>query len=132
MPLSVTTTSSEGFASTGTIRSFTVDIDPAGEAAPDTLESLLAAYAACYMPALRVGAKQRDHGDLGEIVIEVTGTLNDDDKLEAVAFDISVDAEVTPEMAESIIGRANELCKVHAALRPEVRASVTFAGHPVG
>lgn len=124
----VTTVSEEDFASTSTIRSFTVDIDPAGEEAPDTVESLLAAYAACYMPALRVGAKQRDLGELGRIETSVDGPVDDDGKLVSISFDISVEADLNADEVSTLIARANELCKVHAAVRPRLQANMTVNG----
>nr|WP_309221875.1 hypothetical protein [Halorussus sp. MSC15.2] len=88
MTKEVTTVSEEGYKSENQVRDFEVTIDATGEDAPDTLESLLAAYGSCYVPALRVGAEQRDVGDLGRIEIDVSGDLNDDDKLDAVQFTV--------------------------------------------
>lgn len=125
----VTTFSDEGFASTSDVRGeFSVEIDPTGEAAPDTLESLLSAYAACYVPALRVGGQQRGVDDLGRVEIDVTGDLNDDDKLEAVQFDIAVGADVDDVTGQEIIDRAFELCKVHDALKDSLHAETSFDG----
>lgn len=131
MTLEVTTRSDEGFASTSTIRSFSVEIDPAGEDAPDTLESLLAAYAACYVPAVRVGADRADAGDLGTVEIDVSGELNEDDKLAAVSFDISTSAGLEADTADAVITRANRLCKVHDAVKADLKAAVTIDGHEV-
>ncbi|WP_053947456.1 OsmC family protein [Halolamina sediminis] len=128
MSKQVTTVSEDGYASTTEIRDFSVDIDPGGESAPDTLESLLASYGACYVPALRVGAKQRDVGELGEIELSITGELNDDDKLESVQFDIAVGADVTEEEGAEAIDRAFDLCKVHDALKSDLHAETTFEG----
>ena len=128
MSKEVTTTSEEGYASTSQIRDYELTIDATGEETPDTLESLLAAYAACYVPALRVGGQQRGVEDLGHLEIAVTGELNDDDKLEAVAFDIGVEAEVDDETGEKIVSRANELCKVHDALKSGLHAETSFEG----
>lgn len=124
----VTTVSEEGYDSTTEIRDFSVDIDPGGESAPDTLESLLAAYGACYIPALRVGAKQRDVGELGKIEIDVDGELNDDDKLESVSFDIRVAEDVSEEDGQEAIDRGFDLCKVHDALKGQLHADTTFEG----
>lgn len=129
MPKRVTTTSASGYVSTSTIREFSVEIDATGESAPDTLESLLATYASCYVPALRVGGEQRGTGDLGEVTFEVTGELNDDDKLEAIHFDITTAASLDRDSATAVIERANALCKVHDALKESVRASITVDGH---
>ena len=126
MAKSVTTESNEGFVSNTNLGEDSITIDGSGEETADTLEHLLATYAACYIPALRVGAKQRNIGELGRIQIEAAGELNDNDKLESVTFDILVDTELDEEAATTLITRANELCKVHDALKPSLYASVTI------
>ncbi|GAB3029188.1 OsmC family protein [Natronobiforma cellulositropha] len=128
MAKAVTTISEEGFSATNEVREFEVDVDATGEEAPDTLEALLAAYGSCYVPALRVGGQQRGADDLGRIEIDVTGELNDDDKLESVSFDISVESEVDEETGEKVIERAFELCKVHDALKDSLHAETSFQG----
>ncbi|NHX35573.1 MULTISPECIES: OsmC family protein [Halolamina] len=128
MSKQVTTVSEDGYASTTEVRDFSVDIDPGGESAPDTLESLLASYGACYVPALRVGAKQRDVGELGKIELSITGELNDDDKLESVHFDVAVENDVSEADGAEAIDRAFDLCKVHDALKSELHAETTFEG----
>ncbi|ELY57834.1 MULTISPECIES: OsmC family protein [Natronococcus] len=128
MSKQVTTVSEEGFSATNEIGEFETTIDAEGEEAPDTLESLLAAYASCYVPALRVGGQQRDAGDLGRIEIESTGELNDDDKLESVHFDIRVEADVDDDTGQEVIDRAFELCKVHDALKDSLHADTDFEG----
>lgn len=131
MSKQVTTVSEEGFSATNQIREFERTIDSNGEDAPDTLESLLAAYGSCYVPALRVGGQQRGVDDLGQIEIETTGELNDDDKLESVRFDIRVEADVDDETGDKIIERAFELCKVHDALKDSLHADTEFEGGAV-
>lgn len=121
----VTTVSEEGISATTEIRSFEMQIDSAGESAPDTLEALLSAYASCYVPALRVGGRQRGVDDLGRIEIDATGEVNDDDKLESIDFEIRVDADVDDDSAAAMVERANALCKVHDALKPELHATTT-------
>ena len=131
MTKQVTTVSEEGFSATNEIRDFETTIDATGEDAPDTLESLLAAYASCYVPALRVGGEQRGVEDMGRVQIDVTGELNDDDKLESISFDIRVEAEVDDETAGKVIDRANELCKVHDAVKPDLHAEMALEGDSV-
>jgi uncharacterized OsmC-like protein len=126
MTKEVTTVSDEGYKSDNDVRDFEMTIDATGEDGPDTLESLLAAYGSCYVPALRVGAEQRDVGDLGRIEIDATGDLNDDDKLKAVQFTVKTEAEMTDEQADEVVTRANQLCKVHDALKAEIEANVTI------
>ncbi|WP_458187875.1 OsmC family protein [Haladaptatus sp. NG-WS-4] len=122
----VTTTSDEGFSAENDVRDFSITIDATGENAPDTLETLLAAYGSCYVPALRVGGEQRDAGDLGKIEIDVTGELNEDDKLDAVGFNIRWEAETDDETADAVVARAFELCKVHDALEESLHAEVSI------
>jgi uncharacterized OsmC-like protein len=124
----VTTVSDEGYSATNEIREFETTIDANGEDAPDTLESLLAAYGSCYVPALRVGGQQRGADDLGRIEIDINGDLNDDDKLESVEFDVRVEADVDDDTGKEIIGRAFELCKVHDALKDSLHADTSFEG----
>lgn len=126
MAKEVHTVSTEGFSATNQIGDFELDIDATGEEAPDTLETLLAAYSSCFVPALRVGAEQRGADDLGEIEIDVTGELNDDDKLDAVRFDVSTDADLDEETAEKVVERAEELCKVHDALKESLHAEINI------
>jgi len=120
--------SEEGYSATNEIRDFETTIDANGEDAPDTLEALLAAYGSCYVPALRVGGQQRRADDLGRIEIETSGELNDDDKLESIQFDISVEADIDDDTGEEIIERAFELCKVHDALKESLHADTSFEG----
>ena len=126
MTIDVTTVSESGFSSVTNTDSYTIDIDPTGEEAPDTLESLLGTYAACYIPALRVGAEQRDVGDLGEVSISVTGELNDDGKLAAVSFSVQVESQLDEDQSAAVIERANSLCKVHDALKSDLHANVSI------
>ncbi|MFP4590050.1 MAG: OsmC family protein [Halobacteriales archaeon] len=131
MPTSVTTVSDGGFASTSTVREFSVDIDPRGEAAPDTIESLLAAYAACFIPALRVTAEREDLGSLGRVEIDVEGDLDEDGKLEASRFDIELGADLDADERDRLIAGARSLCKVHATLRDPLKAAVAVNGADV-
>ena len=121
----VTSVSDEGFAATNEIRDYELHIDAGGEETPDTLETLLATYATCYVPALRVGGRQRNVDELGRIEIDVTGELNEDDKLASISFDVSVEADVDDETADRIVQRANELCKVHDALKADLHAETS-------
>lgn len=128
MSKNVITISREGYASENDIRNFDVTIDATGEEGPDTLEALLAAYGSCYVPALRVGAEQRDVGDLGRIEIDVEGDLNDDDKLDAIDFTVRTEASVDDEQAEKVIDRADQLCKVRDAVKDSLKAEVEIQG----
>jgi len=128
MAKEVVSVSEEGYSSVNTVREFELTIDSNGEESPDTVETLLADYAACYVPALRVGGKQRGVDDLGRIENRVTGEVNDEGKLTAIAFDITVEADVDEETGQEIVERAFELCKVHDALKDSLHAEATIQG----
>jgi uncharacterized OsmC-like protein len=125
MAKEVVSTSEEGSSSVSSVRDFELEVDAAGEETPDTVETLLADYAACYVPALRVGGRQRGVDDLGKIENTVTGEVNDDGKLTSISFDIKVEADVDDEKGEEIVERADELCKVHDALKESLHHSGT-------
>ena len=127
MAKEVHSVSEEGYTTTSSIRDFEVTVDATGEDAPDTLEMLLADYAACFVPALRVAGEQRDVGDLGRVEIDVSGDLNDDDKLDAIAFDIAVEADIG-DKGDAVLERAFALCKVHDALKESLHADATIEG----
>lgn len=129
MPITTSTRSTDGFDSTIAVRSFSFELDATGESAPNTLESLVGTYAACYVPALRVAADKHEIEDLGTVQIDTTGELNDDDKLASVTFDISTEGSLDEETAVKIVEDANRLCKVHAALREDLHATVILDGH---
>ncbi|MFB6283015.1 MAG: OsmC family protein [Halobacteria archaeon] len=120
----VDTNCEEGFESINDVREFTTVIDATGEESPDTLETLVASYASCYVPALRVGGEQRGAGELGEVNIQASAELDDDDKLESIEFDLEVEADVDDDKLEEVVERANELCKVHDALKEDLEADV--------
>lgn len=122
-------TNEEGFVSTVDLGDATLTIDGSGAETPDTLDHLLGVYAACYVPALRVGAEQRDIGELGAIEITATGQTNESDKLASIAFDITTDAGLDGEAATRLRERAHALCKVHDALKESLHATVTVDGH---
>ncbi|MFB6163945.1 MAG: OsmC family protein [Haloarculaceae archaeon] len=128
MAKEVLTTSADGYSSGSSVRDYELTIDATGEETPDTVETLLADYAACYVPALRVGGKQRGVDDLGTIENRVTGEVDDDGKLTSVTFEISVDAALDDGQGQEIIERANELCKVHDALKESLHADVSIEG----
>lgn len=125
MAKTVTTVSDEGFSSQNHVRDFDLTIDATGEASADTLEVLLATYASCFVPALRVGAEQRDAGELGEITVEATGELNDDDKLASIHFQVHTEAELDDDTAERVVERAEKLCKVHDAVKESLHAEIS-------
>jgi uncharacterized OsmC-like protein len=127
--LESTTTSTSGFRTTTHIGDSELTIDAEAETEPSPTETLLASYASCYTVALRIGAQQRDAGDLGRIDIDAEADRDDEGDLEAVRFAVAVEADLGDETREEIVERANALCHVHDALREELHAEVSMQGN---
>ena len=119
------TTSEEGYASSSVVGEFELTLDAAEEAGPGTNGTLVATYAACFIPALRVGAQQRGHDDIGRVEIEAEADEDDDDDLEAIRFTVKTEADLG-EDGDEIIERAEDICHVHSALREELHADITL------
>ncbi|WP_049996818.1 OsmC family protein [Halococcus sediminicola] len=122
--ITVSSTSEEGFATTSRLGDFELTIDATNETGPDPNETLVADYASCYIPAFRVAGQQRDHDDLGKIEIDAEADLDDDDDLEAIRFDMRVEADISGEEDE-LVERGEEICHVHSALREDLHADIS-------
>jgi uncharacterized OsmC-like protein len=122
--IETTTVSEEGFTSTSEIGAFELDIDATGETAPSSNQALVAAYAACYLPAFRVGAQQRGHDDLGRVQIDADADLDDDDDLEAIRFVVHVEADLDEETLADVVARGEDICHVHSAVREGLHADI--------
>ncbi|ESP89168.1 OsmC family protein [Candidatus Halobonum tyrrellensis] len=126
--IETSTVSEEGYASTSQAGDFELTIDATNEEGPTPQQVLVADYAACYLPAFRVGAQQRDHDDLGKVQIDADADMNDDDDLTAIRFDIHVEEDVDDDTLDEIVDRANGICHVHDALKESLHADVTAHG----
>lgn len=118
--------SEDGFTVVSRIDDWELTIDAAGKDGPTSNEVLVATYASCYVPALRVGARQRDVDDLGRVEVDVEGDLDDDDDLEAVRFHLRTETDVDDDTMDDIVARGEDICHVHSALRSGVRADITY------
>lgn len=125
--INVTSTSEDGFATTSRVGGFELTVDATEEEGPEPNGTLVADYASCYIPAFRVGAQQRDYDDLGRIEIDAEGDLDDDEDLEAIRFDIRVEADIAGDEDE-LVERGEEICHVHSALREELHADISVEG----
>ncbi|WP_435185241.1 OsmC family protein [Halobellus sp. EA9] len=126
--IETSTVSEEGFASTSQVGDFELTIDATDEKGPNPNAALVATYASCYLPAFRVGGQQRGHDDLGTIQIDADADLDDDDDLEAIRFDVYVEADVDDGELAEIVERAKDICHVQSALREGLRAEITAHG----
>lgn len=126
--IETTTVSEEGFASTSQVGEFELSIDALDEAGPNPNAVLVADYASCFLPAFRVGAQKERVDDLGKVQIDAEADLDDEDDLSAVRFTIHVEADLSDEQFDAITERAEGICHVHSALKPELHANVTVHG----
>jgi organic hydroperoxide reductase OsmC/OhrA len=122
--INVTSTSTEGYATTSRLGDWDLTIDATDEEGPNPNEVLAADYASCFIPAFRVGANKEGFEDLGTIQVEVAADLDDEDDLASISFDIHVE-ESLEESVDDVVSRAENICHVHAALREELHADVT-------
>jgi len=123
--LEVRSVSEEGYVTTSRTGDFRLTIDATDREGPNTNAVLLADYASCFVPALRVAGRQRGHDDLGRVEIAVEGDLDERDDLAAIRFRLRVGAAISQTDLDDVVARAKEICHVESALREELRAEVT-------
>ena len=119
-----TTICEEGYTCRSRVGDFELSVDAAGEEGPTPNQVLIADYASCFVPALRVAGQQRDEDDLGRIRVDVEGDLDEDDDLEAIRFHIQLETDIDDDTLDDIVERAEDICHVHAALREELHADI--------
>ncbi|MFC7027297.1 OsmC family protein [Halomicroarcula sp. GCM10025324] len=85
---------------------------------------LVTNYASCFIPALRVSARENGIDDLGQVRIEVAATLDENDDLSSISFDLHVEATLG-EQADAIVEYAQDICHVQSALREGLHADVS-------
>ncbi|MCL9817038.1 OsmC family protein [Natronocalculus amylovorans] len=127
--IETSTVSEEGYASTSQVGEFELSIDALDEAGPNPNAVLVADYAACFLPAFRVGGQKEGVDDLGKIQIDAEADLDDGDDLSAIRFTMHVEADLSDEEFAAIVERAEGICHVHAALKPELHASIDVHGN---
>jgi organic hydroperoxide reductase OsmC/OhrA len=117
-------TSREGFVTHSVADEWEVTIDAAGEEGPTPNKLLVTNYASCFIPALRVSARENGIDDLGQVRIEVAATLDENDDLSSISFDLHVEATLG-EQADAIVEYAQDICHVQSALREGLHADVS-------
>ena len=126
--IEVTSSCAEGYAVDSDIDGdWDLVVDAANDEGPTAQQVLAANYASCYVPALRVAGQQRGYDDLGAIEVAVDAALDEDDDLAGVAFDVSVEADVSGDEAE-LVERGKDICHVESALQDDLSADVTLNG----
>ena len=120
---SLTTSNPDGYDTESVIGDFALAIDPMDETGPNPNAVLVADYASCFLPAVRMGAQQNGYDDLGEMEIEATAAVDDHDDLQSIEFTLKVESAV--DDSDELVALGEELCHVHAALREGLAADVT-------
>ena len=124
--IEVASTCEEGYTVESVINGeWELIVDALNNDGPNPNEVLVADYVSCYVPALRVAADQHGYDDIGEVEVEVAADLDEDDDLEAVAFDVEVEADLG-EDAQDIVELGEEICHVHSALIEELHADISI------
>jgi organic hydroperoxide reductase OsmC/OhrA len=126
--IETTTVSEEGYATTSQVGDYELAIDATGEEGPTSNQVLVADYAACFVPAFRVGGDRTGHEELGRVQIDADADLDEDDDLAAIRFHIHVEADLSDEEFDGIVERAEEVCHVHSALREGLHAEIEVHG----
>jgi uncharacterized OsmC-like protein len=124
--IEVSSTCEEGYTVESVINGeWELIVDALSEDGPSPNEVLAADYASCYIPALRVAAGKYDYDDIGNVEVEVAADLDEDDDLEAIAFDVEVEASLGDEERD-IVELAEDICHVHSALVEELHAEINI------
>lgn len=121
----VTSVSTSGYATHNSIGEHEISIDSRERDGPNPTATLLAAYASCFVVGLKIAGKDRGIADLGEIEIAVTGRRDETGNLEAIEFELAMEASMDPSERTAVVDRALETCHVGNALRDDLEASVT-------
>ncbi len=124
--INIESTSEEGYTVESVINGeWELIVDALSEDGPSPNEVLAADYASCYIPALRVAAGKYNYDDIGEVEVEVAADLDEDDDLESIAFEVSVEESLGNE-EQDIVELAEDICHVHSALVEELHAEISI------
>jgi organic hydroperoxide reductase OsmC/OhrA len=123
--IEISTSNESGFGATSQIRDYELSTHAQGKDAPSPNEIIVADYAQCFSYAFRATAMRGDYADTGAIDTDAEGDINDEDDLTAIRLTLHVETEYSDAEVEELIAGAEDLCHVHAALKPELHADVT-------
>jgi uncharacterized OsmC-like protein len=123
--IEATTVNEEGYNATSQTGDYNIETNALGEGAPSPNAVVVSSYSACFTYAFRAGAQRNDFDDLGKIQTDAEADVNDDDDLTAIRFTMHVEADLTDDEIEELLGYAEEICHVHDALKESLYADVT-------
>ena len=114
-----------GFSATSDIDGVELTTHAQGEGRPSPNAVVVTDYAQCFSYAFRATAMRGDFEDTGAITVEAHADLDEDDDLTAIRFDLHVEQSYADDEVEELLAGAEDLCHVHAALKPSLHADVT-------
>jgi uncharacterized OsmC-like protein len=124
--IEVTSVCEEGYTTENEIDGeWSLVVDALSEDGPSPNQVLVADYASCYVPALRVAAQQTGYDDIGRVEVDVSADLDDDDDVESISFEIHTEAALGDD-AEEIVELGEEICHVHSALHDGLHADISL------
>lgn len=123
--IEISSSNENGFSATSRIGDFELSTHAQGETGPTPNEVIVAGYAQCFSYAFRAAAMRGDFEDPGAIHADSAADLDEDDDLTAIRMTLDVETGYTRAEVEQLIEGAEELCHVHAALKPALHADVT-------
>lgn len=123
--IEVTSSNEQGFSATSDIDGVELRTHAQGEGRPSPNEVVVADYAQCFSYAFRATAMRGDFEDTGGITVEAEADVDGDDDLSAIRFSLHVEQSYTDEEVAELVAGAEDLCHVHAALKPSLHADVT-------
>ncbi|MFB6298092.1 MAG: OsmC family protein [Salinirussus sp.] len=123
--IEVQSTNEDGFSASSTIGDAELSTHAQGTDGPSPNEVLVADYAQCFTYAFRATGMRGAVGDVGAIRTDAEADLDDEDDLTAIRFTMHVEADLSDDEVEELLAGAEDLCHVHAAVKPELYADVT-------
>jgi len=123
--IEISTSNDEGFSATSSIGDYELSTHAQGETGPSPNEVIVADYAQCFAYAFRATGMRGDVGDVGSIRTEAEADLDEDDDLESISFTMHVERDLTDAEVDELLAGAEDLCHVHAALKPSLHADIT-------
>lgn len=123
--IEISSNNDSGFSATSQIGDHELATHAQGKDAPSPNEVLVADYAQCFTYAFRATAMRGEFADTGAIETDAEADLDDEDDLTAIQLTLHVETEYSDAEVEALIEGAEDLCHVHAALKPSLHADVT-------
>ncbi|MFB6295326.1 MAG: OsmC family protein [Halobacteriales archaeon] len=123
--IEIRSSNENGFSATSTIGDFELSTHAQGETAPSPNEVVVADYAQCFTYAFRATAARGDFDAPGSITTDAEADLDGEDDLTAIRLTLHVETGYSEAEVKELVAGAEDICHVHAALKPALHADVT-------